>query len=107
VVFVGKSFVAGGGQNPIEPARLASAILHGPMVGNFADAYAALDETGGALTVARPEDLGETLISLFANATRLRAMARAAGDLVERRAGAVDRSMGALRALLPSAGAGR
>jgi hypothetical protein len=51
--------------------------------------------------------LGETLISLFANATRLRAMARAAGDLVERRAGAVDRSMGALRALLPSAGAGR
>jgi len=107
VVFVGKSFVAGGGQNPIEPARLASAVLHGPMVGNFADAYAALDEAGGALTVERPEDLGETLIALFANAARLRAMARAAGDTVERRAGAVDRSMGALRALLPSAGAGR
>src|ERR1700735_347082 len=106
VVFVGKSFVAGGGQNPIEPARLASAILHGPMVGNFADAYAALDEAGGALPVARSEDLGETLIALFANAGRLRAMARAAGDTVERRAGAVDRSMGALKALLPS-GAGR
>ena len=30
VVFVGKSFAGGGGQNPIEPARLASAILHGP-----------------------------------------------------------------------------
>ena len=40
VVFVGKSFVGGGGQNPIEPARLACAILHGPMVANFADAYA-------------------------------------------------------------------
>jgi 3-deoxy-D-manno-octulosonic-acid transferase len=77
------------------------------MVGNFADAYAALDEAGGALPVARPEDLGETLVSLFANAARLRAMARAAGDTVERRAGAVDRSMGALRSLLPSAGAGR
>ena len=105
VVFVGKSFVAGGGQNPIEPARLASAILHGPMVDNFADVYAALDEAGGALTVARPEDLGEELVALFANAARLRAMARAAGDTVERRAGAVDRSMGALRGLLPSAGA--
>ncbi|MGH6798492.1 MAG: 3-deoxy-D-manno-octulosonic acid transferase, partial [Roseiarcus sp.] len=105
--FVGKSFVGGGGQNPIEPARLASAILHGPMVENFADAYAALDEAGGALTVARPEDLGETLIALFANAARLRAMARAAGDTVERRAGAVDRSMRALKALLPAAGAGR
>jgi 3-deoxy-D-manno-octulosonic-acid transferase len=107
VVFVGKSFVTGGGQNPIEPARLASAILHGPMVANFTDAYAALDDAGGALTVARSEDLGETLIGLFANAGRLRAMARAAGETVERRAGAVDRSMRALKDLLPAAGTGR
>ena len=98
VVFVGKSFVGGGGQNPIEPAKLACAILHGPMVANFADAYAALDDAGGALAVARPEDLGETLIALFADAARLRAMARAAGDTVERRAGAVERSMRALEA---------
>ena len=102
MVFVGKSFVAGGGQNPIEPARLACAILHGPMVANFADAYAALDDAGGALAVARPEDLGEALIALFADAARLRAMARAAGDTVERRAGAVDRSMRALET--PAAG---
>ncbi len=107
VVFVGKSFVAGGGQNPIEPARLASAILHGPMVQNFAETYAALDDAGGALTVSRPEDLGEALIALFANGARLRAMARAAGDTVERRAGAVDRSMRALKYLLPAAEAGR
>jgi 3-deoxy-D-manno-octulosonic-acid transferase len=107
VVFVGKSFVGGGGQNPIEPARLACAILHGPMIGNFADAYAALDGAGGALAVARPEDLGDALIALFADAARLRAMARSAGDTVERRAGAVDRSMRALKPLLPAAGAAR
>jgi 3-deoxy-D-manno-octulosonic-acid transferase len=107
VVFVGKSFAGGGGQNPIEPARLACAILHGPMVGNFADAYAALDSAGGALAVARPGDLGETLIALFANAARLRTMARSAGDTVERRAGAVERSMRALKPLLPVAGAAR
>ena len=107
VVFVGKSFVAGGGQNPIEPARLASAILHGPMVSNFSDAYAGLDRSGGALAVQRPEDLGETLVALFANASRLRAMARAAGETVEAQAGAVDRSMRALKALLPAGEAGR
>jgi 3-deoxy-D-manno-octulosonic-acid transferase len=105
VVFVGKSFAGGGGQNPIEPAKLACAILHGPMVGNFADVYAALDDAGGALGVARPEDLGETLVALFANAARLRAMARAAGVTVERRAGAVERSMRALAPLLTAAGA--
>jgi 3-deoxy-D-manno-octulosonic-acid transferase len=107
VVFVGKSFAGGGGQNPIEPARLACAILHGPMVRNFSDAYAALDSAGGALAIARPEDLGETLIALFASAARLRAMARSAGDTVERRAGAVERSMRALKPLLPVAGAAR
>ena len=48
VVLVGKSFVANGGQNPIEPAKLASAILHGPHVANFADSYALLDAAGGA-----------------------------------------------------------
>ena len=107
VVFVGKSFVGGGGQNPIEPARLACAILHGPMVANFADAYAALDDASGALALARPDDLGDALIALFVDAARLRAMARAAADTVERRAGAVDRSMHALAALLPLAEATR
>ena len=107
VVFVGKSFAGGGGQNPIEPARLASAILHGPMVDNFSEVYAALDGAGGALEIADPDDLGDALIALFANAARLRAMARAAADAVERRAGAVDRSMRALAPLLPVAGSAR
>jgi len=107
VVFVGKSFSGGGGQNPIEPARLASAILHGPMVGNFSEVYAALDEAGGALEIADPADLGDALIALFANAGQLRAMARAAADAVERRAGAVDRSMKALAPILPIAGTAR
>ena len=62
---------------------------------------------GGALVVARPEELGQTLIALFANAARLRAMARSAGDTVERRAGAVERSMKALKPLLPVTGAAR
>jgi len=104
VVMVGKSFSGGGGQNPIEPARLASAILHGPKVGNFSEAYAMLDDAGGALEIADPADLGDALISLFASAAQLRAMARAAADAVEQRAGAVDRSMKALAPLLQIAG---
>ena len=107
VVFVGKSFAGGGGQNPIEPARLASAILHGPKIANFSEVYAALDNSGGALEIADPADLGDALIALFANAARLRSMARAAADAVERKAGAVDRSMKALAPLLPVAGTAR
>ncbi len=58
VVMVGKSFVGEGGQNPIEPAKLASAILHGPHVANFADVYALLDEAGGAALARDAEELG-------------------------------------------------
>ena len=104
VVFLGKSFAGGGGQNPIEPARLACAILHGPMIGNFADAYAALGAAGGALQIDRPEGLGDALVELFENTAKLRAIARAAGDTVERLAGAVERSMRALEPLLPATG---
>jgi 3-deoxy-D-manno-octulosonic-acid transferase len=103
VVMVGKSFVGEGGQNPIEPAKLASAILHGPHVANFADVYALLDEAGGAAVARDGEELGGMLAALFADPARLRAMARAAAQTVETQGGAADRVMQALAPFLPAA----
>ena len=96
VVFVGKSLAGRGGQNPIEPAKLASAILHGPSVANFLDVYAGLDAAGGAAQTCDAEDLASQLIGLFGDPGRLRAMARAAAETVERQSGAADRAMLAL-----------
>src|SRR5262249_37432065 len=48
IVFVGGLLASPGGQNPIEPVKLGAAILHGPDVWNFCEAYAALDEARGA-----------------------------------------------------------
>jgi 3-deoxy-D-manno-octulosonic-acid transferase len=96
VVLVGKSLTSSGGQNPIEPAKLACAILHGPDVKNFADAYALLDREGGAMVVHDAAEIGAALIALFADSGRLRAMARAAASAVERQGGAVDRALAAL-----------
>ncbi len=48
VAYVGGSLVRHGGQNPIEPVGLGSAVLHGPHVHNFADVYAALDALADA-----------------------------------------------------------
>ena len=44
LVFMGGSLVPHGGQNPIEPVKLGAAILHGPNVHNFAEAYQALGD---------------------------------------------------------------
>jgi 3-deoxy-D-manno-octulosonic-acid transferase len=96
IVFAGKSLAGFGGQNPIEPAKLASAILHGPRVQNFVDVYAGLDASGGAIEVADAEELAARLGGLFADPGKLRAMARAAAEAVERQSGAAERALAAL-----------
>jgi 3-deoxy-D-manno-octulosonic-acid transferase len=105
VVLVGKSFVGNGGQNPIEPAKLASAILHGPQVANFADVYALLDAAKGATLVHDAQELALILGALFADGPRLRALARAAAQVVENQSGAIERMLGALEPYLPAAAA--
>jgi 3-deoxy-D-manno-octulosonic-acid transferase len=106
VVFLGKSLTGEGGQNPIEPAKLGSAILHGPNVGNFADVYEGLDGAGGALVTRDADELAAALIELFADPARLRAMTRAAADWVERQAGAADRTLQAIAPRLAASKAG-
>ena len=44
VVFMGKSLVGKGGQNPLEPARRGATVLHGPNIDNFSDIYTLLDK---------------------------------------------------------------
>jgi 3-deoxy-D-manno-octulosonic-acid transferase len=96
IVFVGKSLAGAGGQNPIEPAKLGTAVLHGPEVQNFADVYAALDRDGGALAVADAQGLANALVNLLRDGQRLRRMARAAAATVETLGGAVERTMQAI-----------
>ncbi|WP_036259758.1 3-deoxy-D-manno-octulosonic acid transferase [Methylocapsa aurea] len=95
-VFLGKSLCSGGGINPIEPAKLGCAILHGPDVADFAEAYSALDGAGGAGRVFDEETLAAELALLLFDAAELRAMGRAAADTVERLGGASTRIMQAI-----------
>ena len=107
VVFVGKSLVApGGGQNPIEPAKLGCAILHGPHIGNFSDIYATLDRAGGALSASGPEQLVDILSGLLKDPERRDTMARASAAVVKAEAGATTRTLAALSSGLPQQVAG-
>ncbi len=99
-VFIGKSLAGGGGQNPIEAAKLGCAILHGPLIGNFQDVYRLLDEDHGAAMVADGEALARMLDQLFADAAELRRMGQAASDAVARGGGATDRIMEAIDPIL-------
>jgi 3-deoxy-D-manno-octulosonic-acid transferase len=88
LVFMGKSLVAEGGQNPIEPAKLGCAILHGPHVENFADVYGELSQARAAARVTDAETLARAVHFLLSEPSRMRKMGRAGADAVARLGGA-------------------
>ena len=96
LVFLGGSLVPRGGQNPIEPVRLDSAILHGPHTGNFTQVYEALDRGGGAANVADGDELTDLVGQLLADRPRLAQMARAGQRALVPFEGAVARTLAVL-----------
>jgi 3-deoxy-D-manno-octulosonic-acid transferase len=106
VVFVGGSLVAHGGQNPIEPAKLGSAILYGPHTFNFGEIYDLLKEEGGGRQVTSQESLVAAAKTLLADAGQRRCMAERARSTVESRSGALTHTLTALRPFLPGPGEG-
>lgn len=78
--FVGGSLVEKGGHNPLEPARLGCAILHGPHIFNFSETYADIRGSGGAALVRNDRDLAAAVKRLFADDKTRQAMADAARD---------------------------
>jgi len=101
VVFMGKSLLGeslagGGGQNPIEPAKLGCAVLYGPGVENFADVYAEFAAAKAAARVTDAESLARAAQFLLSEPYRMRKMGRAGAETVERLGGAARGVMTAI-----------
>jgi 3-deoxy-D-manno-octulosonic-acid transferase len=78
-------------------------VISGPDVSSFRDAYAALAAEDAAVTVDGAADLGEAVVSTLADrVTRDRRVA-AAGRVVARHAGAIDRTFAEIEPMLPGA----
>ncbi|MCZ6859757.1 MAG: 3-deoxy-D-manno-octulosonic acid transferase, partial [Alphaproteobacteria bacterium] len=107
VVFIGGSLVPHGGQNPIEPAQLESAILHGPHMTNFQPIIAALKAAGANQEVADAAELARAVGDLLADAGERRRRAVAAGKVAAGEAGVLDRYLKALAPVLASLPGGR
>jgi len=93
IVLMGGTLVPIGGHNPIEPAKLGAAILHGPHVHTATEIYEALDRSRGAVMVKDSATLARAVNELLSNAALTRDMARKAGEAVQALGGAVDRTM--------------
>lgn len=99
VSFVGGSLVDVGGHNPFEPALLGSAILHGPHVRNFFDAYRRLSDADAAVLVRDEAELADMLVATLAP-DRAAAMAAAAWAACSEGAGVTDTVLEAIGTIL-------
>jgi 3-deoxy-D-manno-octulosonic-acid transferase len=87
IVFMGGSLVVHGGQNPLEPAQLACAILSGPHTTNFRDMYQQLQAAKAALLIHEPQQLAAAINNLLAKPTVRSDMQHNAKQFTQERAG--------------------
>ena len=93
VVFVGKSLVATGGQNPIEPGAQGKAMIFGPNMQNFADIARNFVAQNAAIQVQDPETLETAIAGLLADEKRRAELGCNALKVVRENLGAIDRTM--------------
>jgi 3-deoxy-D-manno-octulosonic-acid transferase len=96
IAFVGRSLTGEGGQNPLEPAMLETAVLSGRNVQNFRDTYQHLIDSGGARLVRDREMLAGAVNFLLSNEPARREMVAAGVAAVDEMRGALDRTLKAL-----------
>lgn len=90
VVFIGGSLVPHGGQNPLEPAKLECAIVHGPHMENFRAIEGELRAAGSTSVVSDPEDLAREVDALFEDDGLRKARIAAALDVAGRKTQILD-----------------
>ena len=104
IALVGRSLISpGGGQNPLEPARLGCAIATGPHMGNFAHAVTILSEAGALCRVADVPQLAAFVRAMLEDPDTRRYMGAQAGAVFQRHADLPARTAEALLSLLPPA----
>ncbi len=96
IAFVGRSLTSEGGQNPLEPAMLDTAVLAGRNVQNFRDSYQRLIESGGAKFVRDRDMLAGAVNFLLNNEVARHEMIAAGAQTVQDMRGALQRTLKAL-----------
>jgi 3-deoxy-D-manno-octulosonic-acid transferase len=100
VVFIGKSLMARGGQNPAEAIAAGAPVVFGPNMQNFASLAAAFLRAGGAAQISDAGELQEALDTLLQNPRRREESTQAAQRCLEIHRGATARTIDLLQSLL-------
>ncbi len=92
LVFIGKSLLARGGQNPAEAILAGKPVLFGPHMENFSALVGTLVGQGGAVQVESATELRRAMTQLLANPEEREKMAETARQVLETHRGATART---------------
>ncbi|WP_170340973.1 3-deoxy-D-manno-octulosonic acid transferase [Ruegeria arenilitoris] len=90
IVFLGGSLKEIGGHNPFEPAQAGAAVITGPGYYNFAETFAPLVDSGGAVEVASAPELAKAVELWLSDRSALAAAQAAAQTCVNTQKSALD-----------------
>ena len=102
LVFMGKSLRVGGGQNVIEPAFFAKAVIVGPMMENFRDILACFKEEGAIVQVKDDDEFAEAVLALARDEGRRAVMGQKAAAVIAGNKGALERTLACVREITGS-----
>ncbi len=100
VAFVGGSLAPLGGHNPLEPAGHGRPVLFGPDMSDFAAIADRLEAAGGGRVVRDARELRQAAAALLEDPDRAAAAGRAARQVFEASAGALEKTVTVIRGLL-------
>ena len=101
IVFMGKSLTGGGGQNPLEPARLGASILFGPMMDNFDQVASRMEAAKAAHLVSDQNALAEAVAARLADPSLIRFEGERAATFADAEAGVLDAVFSRIESWLP------
>ncbi|HXP96477.1 MAG TPA: 3-deoxy-D-manno-octulosonic acid transferase [Telmatospirillum sp.] len=90
IVFMGKSLIGQGGQNPLEPARLGASVLFGPHMDNFAEIASRMCQASAAEQVEDEAALIAALSRRLSDRPLLAALGARAHDFARAEDGVLD-----------------
>lgn len=102
IVFIGKSLINKGGQNPIEPATLAKPVILGKFTFNFQDVVNSFLENNAAIQVENKDELYSAIRMLIDNPRERKRLGINAKDTVEKNSGSSQRTIDLIRSIHPA-----
>jgi 3-deoxy-D-manno-octulosonic-acid transferase len=100
VVFIGKSLLSEGGQNPAEAVTAGVPVVFGPNMQNFASLVSSFLEAKGAMEICDADSLESALDQLLSSPELRQSMVQSAAACLEIHRNATHRTVGIIQAFL-------